>query len=80
MLTTPIEPLMLAKLFRVTQDEVAFRLRVSTDHLRRLARDPEHAQRVLIAELAAIRDALIEQERGTDVQATAQESRAGKAV
>jgi hypothetical protein len=47
---------MLAKLFGVNQDEVAFRLRVSTDHARRLARDPRHAQRVIVAELEAILD------------------------
>jgi len=51
---TPIEPLMLAKLFRVNQDEVAFHLRVSTDYMRRLARDPAQARRVVIAELEAI--------------------------
>jgi hypothetical protein len=63
---------MLAKLFRVTQDEVAFRLRVSTDYLRRLAHDPEQAQRVMIAELEAILDALIEQERARCQQAREQ--------
>jgi hypothetical protein len=50
---------MLAKLFHVRQDDVAFRLRVSTDYMRRLARDPEQARRVVIAELEAI----LEQER-----------------
>jgi len=50
----PIEPLMLAKVFGVRQEEIAFRLRISTDSLRRLARDPRHAQRVQVAELEAI--------------------------
>jgi len=69
----PIAPLILAKLFGVPQDEVAFRLRVSTDHLRRIARDPRQAQRVHIAEFAAILDAMLAQERAKDVAETADE-------
>jgi hypothetical protein len=46
----------LAKIFRVPQIEVAVRLHVTTDWLRRLARDPQQAQRVLVAELEAILD------------------------
>ena len=55
----PIAPLILAKMFGVPLEEVAFRLRVSRDWLRRLARDPEHTTRIRIAELEAI----LEQER-----------------
>jgi hypothetical protein len=51
--------LTLAKLFGVPQVEVALKLRVTPDWLRRLARDPEQATRVRIAELEAI----LEQER-----------------
>src|SRR5262245_12116820 len=50
---TPFAPLTLAKLFGVKQDDVAYRLRVSTDYLRRLARDPQQATRVRLAELEA---------------------------
>jgi hypothetical protein len=69
----PIAPLILAKLFGIPQDEVAFRLRMSADHLRRIARDPRQAQRVRIAELEAILDAMLEQERAKDVAVTADE-------
>jgi hypothetical protein len=61
--TAPFAPLTLAKLFRVPQIEVAVRLHVTSDWLRRLARDPQQAQRVLIAELEAI----LEQERAKEV-------------
>jgi hypothetical protein len=54
----PFAPLTLAKVFDVPQREIAFRLRVSRDWLRRLARDPEQATRVRIAELEAILDQL----------------------
>jgi hypothetical protein len=50
----PFPPLTLAKLFGVPQDEVAFRLRLSSDYLRRLAQDPRYARRVLVAELETI--------------------------
>jgi hypothetical protein len=46
--------LTLAKLFGVPQVEVALKLRVTPEWLRRLARDPEQATRVRIAELEAI--------------------------
>jgi hypothetical protein len=66
--TAPFAPLTLAKLFRVPQIEVAVHLHVTTDWLRRLARDPQHAQRVIVAELEAI----LEQERGNNVEAAAE--------
>jgi hypothetical protein len=50
----PFAPLVLARVFGVPQEEVAFTMRLSVEHLRRLARDPKHAHRVLIAELEAI--------------------------
>jgi hypothetical protein len=50
----PFAPLTLAKLFGVPQVEVALRLRITPDWLRRLARDPRQAQRVVVAELEAI--------------------------
>ena len=55
----PVAPLVLSKIFGVPREEVAFRLRLSVDYVRRLARDPQQAQRILIAELEAI----LEQER-----------------
>ena len=61
----PFAPLTLAKIFGVPQIEVALKLRVTPDWLRRLARDPEHATRVRIAELEAI----LEQERVESVEA-----------
>lgn len=54
LLLAPFAPLTLAKLFGVPQIEIALKLRVTTDWLRRLARDPEQATRVRIAELEAI--------------------------
>ena len=51
---TPFAPLTLAKLFGVPQIEIALKLRVTPDWLRQLARDPEHATRVRLAELEAI--------------------------
>jgi hypothetical protein len=50
----PFAPLTLAKLFGVPQIEVALKLRVTPDWMRQLARDPEHAPRVRLAELGAI--------------------------
>ena len=58
-------PLTLAKIFGVPQVEIALKLRVTPDWLRRLARDPEHSQRVRIAELEAI----LEQERAQVLEA-----------
>ena len=52
----PVAPLVLARMFAVPLEEVAFRLRVSRDWLRHLARDPRHAHRVRIAELETIMD------------------------
>ena len=61
----PFAPLVLARVFGVPQEEVAFRLRLSVDYVRKLARDPQHAQRVRIAELEAI----LEQERAKVLEA-----------
>ena len=61
----PFAPLILAKLFGVPQIEVALKLRVTPDWLRRLARDPEHATRVRIAELEAV----LEQQRAKVLEA-----------
>ena len=73
MQTAPVAPLILAKMFGVPQEEVAFRLRVTSDWLRRLARDPRHAQRVRIAELKAI----LEQERAKEAAPLVRNSAAG---
>ena len=51
--TSP-EPLHLAKVFRVPMQNVALKLRVTPDWLRKLARKPRHARRVRIAELEVI--------------------------
>jgi hypothetical protein len=63
----PVAPLVLAKMFGVRLEDVAFRLRVSRDWLRRLARDPAQATRVRIAELEAILE--LEQERAKTQEA-----------
>jgi hypothetical protein len=54
MRTAPFAPLVLAKAFGVSLEDVAFRLRVSRDWLRKLAQDPRYAQRVQVAELEVI--------------------------
>lgn len=49
----PPKPLELAKALSVPQYEIAVRLGVTTDWLRRLARNPRHTRRVRVAELEA---------------------------
>jgi hypothetical protein len=55
----PSTPLEIAKLLGVQQEEVAFRLRVTPDWLRHLARRQDHRRRVLVAVL----EAALQQER-----------------
>jgi hypothetical protein len=62
--TVPFAPLILAKLFGIPQIEVAVRLRVTPDWLRRLARDPHQARRIQIAELEAILELIKGQAEG----------------
>jgi hypothetical protein len=52
--TTIADPLHLAKLFGVPTRDVALRLRVTPDWVRRLARNPRYARRVRVAALEAI--------------------------
>jgi hypothetical protein len=49
-----LKPLELAKNFGVSRREIALRLGITPDWLRRLADDPRHARRIRIAELEAI--------------------------
>ncbi len=55
----PLKPLEIARRQKIPLSEVAIRLRVTPDWLRRLARDPRHARRIRVAELEAV----LEQER-----------------
>jgi hypothetical protein len=55
----PLAPLEISRRQRISLDEVALRLRVTTDWLRRLARNPRHARRIRVAEL----EAALEQEK-----------------
>lgn len=55
----PLKPLALARSLGVPQRDIALRLGVTTDWLRRLATDPRHIRRVRVAELEAV----LEQER-----------------
>ncbi len=50
----PPKPLELAQTFDVPPYEVAVRLGVTTDWLRRLARNPRHTRRIRVAELEAV--------------------------
>jgi hypothetical protein len=70
----PFAPLFLAKAFHVRQEEVAFRLRITPNTLRTMARDPRYERRVRIAELEAILEAMVEQEQAEELVAQASEN------
>ena len=55
----PLKPLEIARRQKIPLSEVAIRLRITPDWLRRLARDPRHARRIRVAELEAV----LEQEK-----------------
>jgi hypothetical protein len=59
MKSVPLEPLEICRRQRIPLDQVALRLRVTPDWLRRLARNPKHTRRIRVAEL----EAALEQER-----------------
>ena len=50
----PPKPLELAQSLGVPPYEIAVRLGVTTDWLRRLARNPRHTRRIRVAELEAV--------------------------
>jgi hypothetical protein len=49
-----LKPLDLARHFGVPRGEVSIRLGITPDWLTKIARDPRHARRVLVAELEAV--------------------------
>jgi hypothetical protein len=53
-LPAPPKPLELAHSLGVPPYEVAVRLGITTDWLRRLARNPRHTRRIRVAELEAV--------------------------
>jgi hypothetical protein len=55
----PFEPLDIARSAGVPLADVAIKLRVTPDWLRKLAKDPRHRRRVFVAEL----ETLLERER-----------------
>jgi len=55
----PLEPLEIARRQKIPLSEVAFRLRITPEWLRRLARDPRHVRRVRVAVL----EVALEQEK-----------------
>jgi hypothetical protein len=52
--TFPLKPLELAKSAGVSPREIALRLGITRDWLRRLADNPRHARRIRIAELETV--------------------------
>lgn len=50
----PLKPLEIARRQGIPLSEVALRLRITPDWLRRLASNPRHTRRVRIAELEAV--------------------------